>query len=128
MRNGAWFVMFPKDRLPPEADIKAVLDKVRNATVSRSGKMEFAVVAGKASFDIALNDQSWVATETKEAVERNGGSLSNRAAVASYDARFELQFDHGDMADLFAPILSAAEKLAKLTGGVIYESDNGVFQ
>ena len=128
MRNGAWFVMFPKNRVPREAEVKAVLEKVRNVTVTTSANMEFSVAAGKQSFVVALNDQSWVATETKEAVDRNGGSLSNRAAVASYDARFELQFDHGDMADLFAPILSAAEKLAKLTGGVIYESDNGVFQ
>jgi hypothetical protein len=128
MRNGAWFVMFAKDHLPPEAEIKAALAKVRNVSVTKTAHMEFSVAAGKASFVVTLNDKSWVAAETKEAVERNGGSLSNRAQVAKYDARFELLFEQSAMGDLFAPILSAAEKLAKLTKGVIYEVDNGVFQ
>jgi len=128
MRNGAWFVMFPRDRLPAEAQIKAALDKVRFVTVKKRAKMEFTVEAEEASFAIGLNDTPSVAIEIKEAVDHNGGSLSNRAEVAKYDARFEIVFDQDDMGDLFAPILSAAEKLAKLTKGVIYEADNGVFQ
>jgi len=128
MRTGAWFVMFSKAHLPPEQEIKAALVKVRNATVTKSAEMEFTVEVGKKSFVATLNDKSWVATETKEAVERNGASLSNRDEVKKYDTRFELLFDQTDMGDLFAPILSAAEKLARLTKGVIYESDNGVFQ
>ena len=128
MRNGAWFVMFPKDRLPPEEGVKATLSKVRGAVVTRIAEMEFTVAVGKMSFGVTLNDKSWVATETKQAVEQNGDSLPNRDEIKKYEMRFELLFDQTDMGDLFNPLLSAAEKLAKLTDGVVYESDNGVFQ
>jgi hypothetical protein len=128
MTNGAWFVMFPKDRTPSEEGVKAALDKIRSSKVTKIEDMEFTVAIGKTSFDVTLNDESWVAIETKEIVERNGDLLANRDEVRGYDVRFELLFDHRDMGDLFGHLFSAAEKLAKLTNGIIYESDNGVFQ
>jgi hypothetical protein len=128
MSDGTWFVMFSKEHLPSEAAVKAALAKVRDVSVTKAAEMEFTVTAATASFTVALNDESWVAIETKEVVERKGGSLPNRAEVARYDARFELLFDQADMGDLFAPILSAAERLETLTKGIIYEADNGVFQ
>jgi hypothetical protein len=97
MTNGAWFVMFPKDRLPPEEGVKATLDKIRDSKVTKTAEMEFTVAVGKTSFDVTLNDESWVAIETKEVVERNGDSLANRDEVRNYDLRFELLFDHADM-------------------------------
>ena len=128
MTNGAWFVMFPKTRLPTEAAVKAALAKVRDSKVTKTAEMEFTVAVGRTSFDVTLNDRSWVATETREVVERKGESLANPDEVRTYDSRFELLFDHRDMGDLFGHLFSAAEKLAKLTNGVVYESDNGVFQ
>ena len=101
--------------------MEATLNKVRNATVTKLADLEFSVTVGKMSFDVTLN-------EAKAAVERNGGALAKRDEVKTYDVRFELLLDHADMGDLFNPLLSAAEKLAKLTNGVVYESDNGVFQ
>jgi len=128
MQNGAWLVMFPKVRLPPEEVVKATLDKIRNSKVTKIEEMEFTVAVGKTSFDVTLNDESWVAIETKEFVEEHGDSLANRDEVRNYDVRFELLFDHRDMGDLFGQLFSAAEKLAKLTNGVVYEPGNGVFQ
>ena len=120
--------MVPKGRVPPEEGMKATLNKVRGGTVTKIATMEFTVAVGKASFVVTLNGKSWVVTERKEAVKRNGDSLANRDEVAKYDVRFELLFDHTDMGELFSPLLSAAEKLAKLTNGVVHEADNGVFQ
>ena len=128
MRNGAWFVIFPKERVPSEEHVRNTLNNVRGAVVTKIEEMAFTVSVGEASFGVTLNDKSWVVRESKEAVEDDGQSLTNRDAVKTYDARFELLFDHTDMGDLFAPLLTTAEKLAKLTDGVIYETDNNVFQ
>lgn len=128
MTNGAWFVMFPKDRLPAEETVKATLDKIRDARVTKLETMEFTVAVAKTSFDVTLNDESYVVGETREFVGSDGSSLSNRDEVMKYDLRFELLFDHADMGKLFPSLLTVAEKLAKLTNGVVYEPDNGVFQ
>ncbi len=128
MSTGAWFVLFPKGRVPTEAAVAATLSTLRSANVTALGDMEFTISAGGGSFDVALNAESYVIIETREAVERNRGALDNADEIATYDARFELLFDQQDMGDLFNPILGAAERLAKLTSGVVYESNNGVFQ
>jgi hypothetical protein len=85
--------------------------------------MEFTISAGGGSFDVALNAVPYVIIETREAVERNRDVLDNADEIATYDARFELLFDHQDIRELFNPILGAAERLAKLTSGVVYESN-----
>jgi len=126
--TGAWFVLFPNARVPTEEAVIATLSTLRSAKVTDLGDMEFTVITDGGSFDVALNAESYVIIETREAVERNRDALDNADEIATYDARFELLFEQQDMGDLFNPILGAAERLAKLTSGVVYESNNGVFQ
>jgi hypothetical protein len=128
MTNGAWFVLFPKARIPTKDAVIATLRTLRSATVTDRGEMEFTVATDGGSFDVSLNTLSYVLEETRFALDRNGDALDNPDEVATYDARFELLFDYLDIGDLFNPLLAAAERLAKLTSGVVYESDNGVFQ
>jgi hypothetical protein len=130
MGTGTWVVMFPKTRIPTKEALITTLSSLRSAKVTDRGGMAFTVATNGGSFDVALNAESYVVLETREAVDRNGDALDNADEVAKYDARFELLFDHRDMAkgDLFNPLLAAAERLAKLTSGVVYEVDNGVFQ
>ena len=90
--------------------------------------MEFNVLTDGGSFDLGLNAEPYVVIETRNAVGRNRDALDHADEVATYDARLELLFDHRDMGELFNPLLAAAERLAKLTSGVVYESNNGVFQ
>jgi len=126
--NGAWFVLFPKARIPTKEAAISTLSTLRSAKVTDRGDMEFTVATDGGSFDVALNTLSYVVEEARFAVDRNGDALDNADEVATYDARFELLFDQRDMGDLFNPLLGAAERLAKLTSGVVYETDNGVFQ
>lgn len=128
MSTGAWFVMFPKARVPTKEAVIATLRSLRSAKVTDRGDMEFTVTTDEGTFDVGLNTLSFVVIESREAVERNRDALENADEVASYDARLELNFDQRDMGDLFNPLLAAAERLAKLTSGVVYESNNGVFQ
>lgn len=128
MSTGAWFVMFPKARLPTKEAVIATLRSLRSANVTDRGDMEFTVTTDEGTFDVGLNTLSFVVIESREAVERNRDALENADEVASYDARFELNFEQRHMGNLFNPLLAAAERLAKLTSGVVYESNNGVFQ
>jgi hypothetical protein len=64
----------------------------------------------------------------RETVESAGADLANRDEVASFDARFEILFNRDAIGDLFNPLLAVGEKLAALTGGIVYESDNDAFQ
>jgi hypothetical protein len=128
--TGAWFVMFPKARVPSKEAIMSTLSTIRSAKLTDRGEMEFTVTTDGGSFDVGLNTLSFAVIEAREAVEQNRDALENADEVATYDARLELNFDHRDMArgDIFNPLLTAAERLAKLTSGVVYESNNGVFQ
>jgi hypothetical protein len=126
--TGAWFVLFPKARVPAEEAVIATLSTIPNANVTAMADMEFIVSVGGKSFDVALNAESYVIIETREAVHRNRDALDSADKIATYDARFELLFDQKDMGDLFNLIIGAAERLEKLTSGVVYESNNGVFQ
>lgn len=128
MTNGAWFVLFPKARTPSKDAVHNTLSTIRGARVTDRADMEFTVATDGGSFDVSLNRLSYVVEESRFAVDRDRASLDNPDEVATYDARFELLFDHRDMGNLFNPLLAAAERLAKLTSGVVYESDNGVFQ
>ncbi len=128
MSTGAWFVLFPKARVPSKEAIISTLNAIGDMTVTDLGDMEFTVVTDGGSFDVALNVESYVVTETGEALDRNRDGLDNADEVATFDARLELLFDDGDMGELFNPLLVTAERLAKLTSGVVYESNNGVFQ
>ncbi len=130
MTTEAWFVLFPKARIPTKEAVIASLNTLRNAKVTDLGEMEFTVVTDGGSFDVGLNAQSYVAIETREVVDRNRDALENADEIATYDARLELLFDNRDMAkgDLFNPLLAAAERLAKLTSGVVYEANTGDFQ
>lgn len=128
MGTGAWFVLFPKARVPTKEAILSTLRTVRSAQVTDVGEMSFTVVTDGGSFGVGLNAQSYVVIETREAVDRNRDALENPDEVATYDARLELLFEHGDMGELFNPLLVTAERLAELTSGVVWESDNGVFQ
>ncbi len=123
-------MLFPKARIPTKEAVIASLNTLRNAKVTDRGEMEFTVATDGGNFDVALNTESYVVEEARFAVDSNRGALDNPDEVATFDARFELLFDHRDMAngDLFDPLLGAAERLAKLTSGVVYETDNGVFQ
>lgn len=128
MSTGAWLVLFPKARVPSKEAIISTLNAIGDMTVTDLGDMEFTVMTDDGSFDVALNAEPYVVIETREAVDRNGDTLDNPDEVATYDARLEILFDNRDMDELFNPILVTAERLAKLTSGVVYESDNGVFQ
>jgi len=138
MTGGSWFVLFPKARVPSKDAVMSTLGQIRNATVTdlgelnpgvlKPGEMEFTVAVRGKSFDVALNASSYVVIETREAVAENRASLDHPDKVETYDTRFELLFDQTDMGELFNPLLAAAERLAKLTAGVVYEADNGVFQ
>lgn len=130
MGTGTWVVLFRKARVPTNEAVVATLSTLRSAKVTDRGEMEFTVSTDGGSFDVALNTESYVVEEARFAVDRNGDALDNPDEVATYDARFELLFDHRDMAkgDLFNPLLAAAERLAKLTSGVVYEIDSGEFQ
>ena len=128
MGTGAWFVWFPKARGPSTEAVVATLTAIGDMKVTDRGDMEFTVISDGGTFDVALNAEPYVVSETREAVDRNRDALINADEVATYDARLELLFDHRDMGELFNPLLAAAERLAKLTSGVVYESNNGVFQ
>jgi hypothetical protein len=122
--------MFPKARVPSKEAVISTLSTIRSAKVTDRGEMEFTVTTDGGSFDVGLNTLSFVLEETRFVVDRNRDALDNADEVATYDARFELNFDQRDMAngDLFNPLLAAAERLAKLTSGVVYESNTGEFQ
>lgn len=110
MQSAAWFVLFPRERLPSadaSADVTAVL---RDTPI-----------------DVVLNTEPYVAVETREALARHGQSLLVRAVVERFDARIELRYDAAAIGELFEPLLVASERLALLTGGVVYESDSGAF-
>ena len=136
MTDGAWFVLFPKERVPSKDSVRSTLSQIRDATLTdqeepgalEPEEMGFTVAVHGKSFGVGLNTWSYVVIETREAVARNRALLDHPDEVATYDARFELLFDYRDMGDLFNPLLAAAERLAKLTSGVVYESNNGVFQ
>jgi hypothetical protein len=130
MTNGAWLVLFPKARIPTKDAVIAKLSTLRNARVTDLGDMEFTVTTNGGSFDVSLNTLPYVLEETRFLVDQRRGSLERAAEIATYDARFELLFDEKDMArgDLFDPLLGAAERLEKLTSGVVYEANTGEFQ
>ena len=110
MQGHSWFVLFPRERA---ATSKAIAEATRGLRDT--------------PIDVVLNTQPYVAIETLEALERHGQALLVRAVVERFDARIELQYDATAMGELFEPLLVASERLARLTGGVVYESDNGVF-
>jgi hypothetical protein len=136
MTSGAWFVLFPKARMPSKGAVMSTLNEIGDATdqgelnpgVLKPGEMEFSVTVPGGTFHVALNTLSYVLIETHTAVARDRKSLDHPEEVETYDARFELLFDYRDIGDLFNPLLAAAERLAELTSGVVYESNNGVFQ
>ena len=128
MTSGEWFVLFPKARLPSKDDVLSTLRRTRNAVVTDQGDMEFNVTVGAVSFGVGLNTLPYVFTETQETVEQHRATLDNADEIDTYDARFELVFDQTDIGDLFNPLCAASERLAKLTSGVVYEVNNGVFQ
>jgi hypothetical protein len=130
MTNGAWFVLFAKAHIPTKEAVLAALSTLRSAKVTDLGEMEFTVTTHGGSFDVSLNTLPYVLEETRFIVDQHRGSLERADEIATYDVRFELLFDHRDMAkgDLFDPMLGAAERLEKLTSGVVYETDTGEFQ
>jgi hypothetical protein len=124
----AWFVLFPKARIPTKEAVIASLNTLRNAKVTDRGEMEFTVTTDGGSFDVSLNTLPYVLEETHFLVDENRESLERADEIATYDVRFELQFDSRDMGNLFNPLLAAAERLEKLTSGVVYEANTGEFQ
>ncbi|MBX3161059.1 MAG: hypothetical protein KF773_34180 [Deltaproteobacteria bacterium] len=129
MKSNAWFILFPKSKLPGKESVLRTLREIQGVRVETTGEaMTFTVIAGGGRFDIGLNVSTEVAIEAREAVERARDALEKPDEIAAYDARFELLFDRDEMSVVFNPLLAAAERLARLTRGVVYESDNGVFQ
>jgi hypothetical protein len=128
VKNEAWYVMFPKARVPSENAVSEVLRSIRGATIRSEGELAFTVEVGRRSFVVAINALPHIVAETRALVEQHRAALDDPAVIETYDARLELWFDEGDMGDLFNPILAAAERLAELTGGVVYEANTGVFQ
>lgn len=128
MTNEAWFVLFPKARIPTKEAVIATLSTLRTAKVTDRGDMEFTVTTNGGSFDVSLNTLAYVQEETRFLVDQRRESLESADEIATYDVRFELLFDSRDMGDLFNPLLAAAERLAKLTSGVVYEANTGEFQ
>jgi hypothetical protein len=129
MTSNAWFVLFPQSRIPAKNAVLEALRKIKGARVETDGEaMSFTVITAGGSFGVGLNVTADVAIETCEAVERAGGGRDDASTIAGYDARFELLFNRDEIGDLFNPLLTAAERLAELTRGVVYESDNRAFQ
>ena len=113
MSTGAWFVLFPKARVPSKEAIISTLSTIRTSKVTDVGEMAFTVTTDGGSFDVGLNAESYVVVETREKVDRHRDVLDNPDEIATYDARFELLFDLRDMAsgEIFNPLLAAAERL-----------------
>jgi hypothetical protein len=128
MTNEAWFVLFPKVRIPTKEAVIATLSTLRSAKVTDLGDMEFTVTTDGGSFDVSLNTLPYVLEETRFLVDENRKTLERADEIATYDVRFELQFDSRDISNLFNPLLAAAERLEKLTSGVVYEANTGEFQ
>jgi hypothetical protein len=106
----------------------ATLSTLRSAKVTDLGDMEFTVTTDGGRFDVSMNTLPDVLEETRFLVDENRESLERADEIATYDVRFELQFDSRDMGSLFNPLLAAAERLEKLTSGVVYEANTGEFQ
>ncbi|MBV8760172.1 MAG: hypothetical protein JO257_22965 [Deltaproteobacteria bacterium] len=123
-------MLFPKARIPTKEAVIATLSTIRSAKVTDLGDMEFTVVTDGGTFDVSLNTLAYVLEETRFVVDENRKSVERADEIATYDARFELLFDERDMAsgDIFNPLLAAAERLEKLTSGVVYETNTGEFQ
>ncbi|MCW5801204.1 MAG: hypothetical protein KIT31_02230 [Deltaproteobacteria bacterium] len=129
MKSNAWFVLFPKAKLPGKESVLRTLREIKGVRVDTTGEaMKFTVIAVGGHFDVGLNVSMDVVVESREAVERARDELEKPEEIAAYDARFELLFSRDEIGVLFNPLLAAAERLARLTAGVVYESDNGVFQ
>lgn len=128
MTNEAWFVLFSKARIPTKEAVIATLSTLRSAKVTDLGEMEFTVTTDGGSFDVSLNTLPYVLEETRFLIDQHRESLERADEIATYDVRFELLFDNRDMGDLFNPLLAAAERLEKLTSGVVYEANTGEFQ
>jgi hypothetical protein len=113
-------VLFPSARAPDAETITATLSLLTRAILEQRDDRWVLHVSDRAAIEVGMTASPQNAAEAWVAVDQHAGPLPDRAAIAAYDARFELVYTAGSLDEVFNPLSVTAARLARLTGGIVY--------